>query len=99
MKTLLKGLAMQVQTPFAWLVEHLNLLGWPVVCIAVYKFARFLDQMQTRAAVVEDNINNIASNHLSHMQNSLESIDQTLKRQDSRWEAYITAQAAHNKRD
>lgn len=55
--------------------------------------------MQTRAAVVEDNINNIASNHLSHMQTSLESIDQTLKRQDSRWEAYITAQAAHNRKD
>ena len=90
---------MQDSTPFAWAVDHIQLIGWPAVCIAVYKFARFLDQMQHRAAIVEENVNSMASNHFPHMEASLNSIDETLQRQETRWEAWLTAQAAHNRKD
>jgi hypothetical protein len=53
--------------------------------------------MQHRAAVVEENVNSMASNHFPHMEASLKSIDETLQRQEARWEAWITAQAAHNR--
>jgi hypothetical protein len=94
LKTLLKGLAMQVQTPVDWAIQHLQVLGWPVICVAVYKFARFLDRMQHRAAVVEENISNLTSNHFPHIQNSLESIDESLQRQEQRWDVWMTTQAA-----
>lgn len=55
--------------------------------------------MQHRAAVVEENVNSIATNHLAHMEVSLSSIDETLQRQETRWEAWITAQAAKNHKD
>jgi hypothetical protein len=90
---------MQVQTPLAWAFDHLNLIGWPSICFVVYKFARFLDRMQHRAAVVEENVNNIATNHLDHMQKSLESIDGTMQRQEDRWNAWLAAQAARNHDD
>ncbi len=86
-------------TPFSWAVDHLQVIGWPAICLAVYKFARFLDKMQHRAAVVEENVNSIATNHLAHMEVSLSSIDETLQRQETRWEAWITAQAAKNHKD
>ncbi len=86
-------------TPFAWALDHLSVVGWPALCVAVYKFARFLSRMEQRASVVEDNINTISANHLSHMESSLQSIDATLQRQEQRWEAWITAQAAHNRKD
>lgn len=91
---------MQVtSTPLTWAADHISVLGWPALCIAAYKFARFLSRMEQRASVVEENVNTIASNHLSHMESSLNSIDETLQRQETRWEAWITAQAANNRKD
>jgi hypothetical protein len=92
-------LAMQDSTPFAWAVDHIQLIGWPAVCIAIYKFARFLDKIQHRAEAVEDNIGTLTENHFPHIQNSLESIDKTLQRQEVRWESWLTAQAAQHKKD
>ena len=86
-------------TPISWALDHLNLLGWPTVCIAAYKFARFLDKIQHRAEAVEDNVQTMSENHFPHMEASLASIDETLQRQETRWEAWITAQAAHNRKD
>jgi hypothetical protein len=88
---------MQVQGPFDWVVTHIQLLGWPIVCVAVYKFARFLDKMQYRASIVEENISTLTENHFPHIQKSLESIDETLQRQEQRWDLWLNAQASRHK--
>jgi hypothetical protein len=92
---------MQVQnsTPVSWILDHLNLIGWPSVCYVVFKIARFLNKIQQRAEAVENNVNAVTVNHIPHLQESLHSIDDTLKRQEIRWEAWLTAQAAQKHKE
>lgn len=84
-------------SPFEWIVQHIQLIGWPTVVFATYKLVRFLNNIMRRAEAVESNISVIATNHLSHMEKSLASIDETLQKQDLRWESWITAQAVQRR--
>lgn len=75
---------MQAPSPFDWLIQHLQLLGWPsVVSIAVYgtyKFVRFLDNVFGRLTAAERNLDLLANNHFSHIEESLGSIAGTFER-------------------
>jgi len=81
-------------TPFQWALEHIQIIGWPAVVWAVWKFSQFLNGVSNRAAVVESQVNTLATNHFPHMEASLGRLVELAEAQDSRMNAWMAAQAA-----
>jgi hypothetical protein len=72
-------------TPFAWVISHLQLLGWPAILYAVYKVLRFcflaarvLTVVEQRVLKAEDTIYLMANNHLAHIQEAVEETNKHL---------------------
>lgn len=91
---------MQVnQSPLEWAYQHLALVGWPAIVVAAWYVRGFFQDLKHQALEVRDHVNTFATNCFPTMTASLESIDETLKRQEIRMETYLAAQAAQNRKD
>lgn len=69
-------------SPIDWMLQHLQLLGWPTVVFAIYKLTRFLDKVLSRLESAEKNLDLLANNHFSHIEESLISIADTFERME-----------------
>ncbi len=61
--------------PWEWVFQHLQLIGWPAIVLVAWKASRFISKLEDRALAVETNIQEMKSNHLVHIETSLEAID------------------------
>jgi hypothetical protein len=67
-------------SPFEWLSNHLQLVGWPTLIALSWKAWRFLTKAELRFIASETHIKKMATNEFPHMQASLESIDRNIQK-------------------
>lgn len=96
-KNLLKGLAMQAVTPLDWIISHLSFISWPAAVGAAWYLRGVFKDMADRARTMEEHVEKMSTNCFPTMQASLQSIDETLQRQETRWDAWLAAQVSHSK--
>lgn len=83
---------MQVEiTPFEWVAQHLQIIGWPSLCYAVWKVTRFMTNVENRVLGSEAHIAKMATNCFPTMQDSLKNQDSLLKSVDSSLKTQTTA--------
>ena len=71
--------------PFAWLSDHIQLIGWPTIIIFVWKASYKITKYVTRLEDSEEALKNTSStlnlvttNHLPHMQVELEKLNEAV---------------------
>lgn len=69
-------------SPFEWVSSHLQLIGWPTLCYAVWKVTRFMTMVESRVLNSEAHIEKMATNCFPTMQTSLQTQDGLLKSMD-----------------
>lgn len=58
---------MQVSTDpqgYEWILTHLQVIGWPALCIAAWKFIRFISKLEQRLLMGEERITHMATNDM-----------------------------------
>jgi hypothetical protein len=68
--------------PYEWIFQHLQVIGWPTLCYAVWRVTRFFTIVEGRVLNAEDHVVNMATNHFPHMEASLQNQDVLLKSMD-----------------
>jgi hypothetical protein len=92
---------LQAVTPFEWLNQHIQMIGWGTIISFIawlwWKSIRLasisssvLTNAKDRFEVVEKNINVVATNHLDHIQ-------QDMSEMNEKQSTMLTAQADGNK--
>jgi len=59
----------QTLTPFEWSVQHLQVIGWPILVLLAFRISRFLTRVEdmVKIKVVQfDELHTAVTNHLSH---------------------------------
>ena len=82
------------QSPFEWFTTHLQLLGWGTVMLVGYKAVRFLSAAQRRVDDDQKKFDEIHSNTTNHIPTALNTLVELAKKQDARWELWMTTKAA-----
>lgn len=70
-------------SPFEWVAQHMQLVGWPTLCYAVWRVTRFFTIVETRVLSAEEHITTLATNHFPHMEESLRTQDGLMKSMDT----------------
>jgi hypothetical protein len=65
--------------PFEWTFQHLQVIGWPAICYALWKVTRYIDRITATATKTIDQIDKMATNCFPTMQASLQTQDELLK--------------------
>lgn len=73
-------------TPFEYVLDHLHVIGWPVLCVFAWKISRVFSKVEGRVLAAENHITTMATNHFPHMEESLKNIDKTLQSIDQHLE-------------
>ena len=62
-----------------WILAHIHILGWGFVISVTIKFVRFLTRLEDRFTKAETTLEVMAHNHLSHIQQSMVSVDENMR--------------------
>jgi len=65
-------------TPFDWVTQHIQLIGWPLVVYLAYKIGVKVPPVVERVKKAEIHITKMASNELPHSQRALINIDRNI---------------------
>jgi hypothetical protein len=57
--------------PWEWASEHLHLIGWPTLCYFGWKVSTFFSAAKTQVTKTVTQIDQLATNHFPHMEQSL----------------------------
>jgi len=68
--------------PYEWFFQHLQVIGWPTLCYAVWRVTRFFSLVENRVLGAEAHIEKMATNCFPTMQTSLLNQDVLLKSMD-----------------
>ena len=68
--------------PFEWVSQHLQVIGWPTLCYAVWRVTRFFTLVEHRVLNAEAHIEKMSTNCFPTMQASLQNQDTLLKSMD-----------------
>ena len=73
-------------SPFEYASQHLQLVGWPVLCWLAWQVSKYVDRAAHQFTKATTQIDTMSSNHFPHMEASLakqdnlmESMDESLK--------------------
>jgi hypothetical protein len=73
-------------SPFEWVSQHLQLIGWPTLVYLAWKVSKYFDRASHQIVKTITQIDTMATNHFPHMEESLskqdtlmESMDKSLK--------------------
>jgi hypothetical protein len=80
-------------SPFEYFSQHLQIIGWPTLCFAVWKVTRFMTTVETRVVGSETHITAMATNHFPHMEASLANQDTLLKSVDQSLKTLVSNDA------
>ncbi len=65
-------------TPFEWVSQHIQLVGWPLVVLAAWKVRGIAAKWNNRIVAAEHHITKMATNEMPHMQRALMNIDKNI---------------------
>jgi len=68
---------------FEWIAQHLQIIGWPALCIFVYKLSGYVKGVTDQAAKTVNQIDKMATNCFPTMQSSLLKQDDLLHSMDA----------------
>ena len=68
-----------MQLAFDWVGAHLNMLGWGFVLTIAIRFVRFIALLEARFGKVEQTLEQVATNHLAHIEQSMASVDENMR--------------------
>lgn len=69
---------MQVQTPYQWAIDHVQYLSWPVVVVGTWFGSKWANSFVDRAKQAESSIELIKTNHLPHLQETADNINENI---------------------
>jgi hypothetical protein len=69
-------------SPFEWVAQHLQVIGWPTLCIFAWKVATYFERLSAQASKTIGQIDTLATNHFPHMEASLKNQDDLLHSMD-----------------
>ena len=55
--------------------NYIHIIGWSALVVVVWRVSRFITKVETRATIVETQINTLSTNHFPHMEKSLANQD------------------------
>ena len=70
-------------SPFEWAAQHIQIIGWPTLCIFAWQVARYFERITNQASKTIGQIDTMATNHFPHMQESLQNQDVLLHSVDA----------------
>ena len=85
-------------SPFEWVAQHIQLVGWPALCIFAWQVARYFERITTLASKTITQIDTMATNHFPHMEASLQNQDVLLHSVDASLEDYRRQQSQTSRR-
>lgn len=66
-------------SPYEWVMQHMQVVGWPTLCVIAWKagnqFRKFINQIDKTTG----QINTMATNHFPHMEQSLLNQDRLME--------------------
>jgi len=65
-------------SPFEWVSQHLQLIGWPLLVIAAWKVSAVFERLSIQAVKTVSQIDTMATNCFPTMQRSLQNQDTLL---------------------
>jgi hypothetical protein len=69
-------------SPFEWASQHLQVIGWPALCIFAWRVATYFERLSAQASKTIGQIDTLATNHFPHMEASLQNQDTLLHSMD-----------------
>jgi hypothetical protein len=73
---------MENLSPFEWVAQHIQLIGWPTLIYATWRVTRFFTIVETRVLSAEEHITKMATNCFPTMESSLRNQDTLLQSMD-----------------
>ena len=70
-------------SPFEWFSQHIQIVGWPTLCYAVWRVTRFFTIVETRVLSAEEHITKMATNCFPTMEKSLVNQDGLMRSMDA----------------
>ena len=67
---------------FEFIYAHLGVIGWPALCIGVWKVSKWVTEVHTQVTKTVDQIDMLSVNHFPHIQESLQKQDKLLESVD-----------------
>jgi len=68
--------------PVTWLASLLPLLGWPTLLLLAWRISSRWEQLKAHASTMQADVVKIKDNHLFHVQESLNGINNTVQKMD-----------------
>jgi hypothetical protein len=68
--------------PYEWIFQHLQVIGWPTLCYAVWRVTRFFTLVEGRVLNAEEHLMKMSTNCFPTMQSSLQNQDGLLQSMD-----------------
>ena len=82
-------------SPFEWASQHLQTLGWPVLCFFAWRVSKYFEHVSAQAIKTINQIDIMATNHFPHMETSLQTQDGLLHSMDASLKQIATNQQRH----
>lgn len=82
------------QTPFEWVSQHIQLVGWSTVLLVGYKAVRFLSAAQRKIDEDQEKFDEMHSNITNHIPTLLNKLVDLGERNDHRMEQWMVSKAA-----
>jgi|SRR5208282_3936615 len=82
-------------SPFEWVSQHVQLVGWGTVLLGVYKFTRFISDLTTKINAETakfDELHRVATVDFKHAMDRLVDL---AEQQNRRFETWMTTKAAN----
>jgi hypothetical protein len=76
-----------------YIALHIQIVGWPAICFAVWKVTRFITEIQERACTAEQHITKMATNCFPTMEASLKNQDVFLHSMDGSLKTLVERQS------
>lgn len=81
-------------TPFEWLSQHLQVLGWPAVCIACFYVGSFFRDVKAQYKESAEELKELHTYGTNHVPHLLEDIKNEIKGQRDDFKNFMIAKAA-----
>lgn len=67
-------------TPLAYIIDHVQVVGWPTLLLFFWRAGRFIQKFEERLIKTENTIELVATNHLPHVTQGLEDVKNAVER-------------------
>jgi hypothetical protein len=65
-------------SPIVWALEHISVIGWPALCVGIWRVSRFLTKAEVRVINAETALIKMSTNCMPTMQRSLQNQDRLM---------------------